>query len=89
MRGEKEKPACPPAPPVPAPLDDEEVWWAQDPVKLPLKKGANTIDVEQPYVGEFQSWGVSLIPLFRSLPSHKNARTRLRQGFCLAEASPR
>ena len=46
------------------PLDDEEVWWAQSPTKLPMKKGANTIVIEQPYVGEFQSWGVSLIPLF-------------------------
>lgn len=46
------------------PLDDEEVWWAQDPVKLPLKKGKNTIVVEQPYVGEYQSWGVSVIPMF-------------------------
>ena len=46
------------------PLDDEEVWWAQSPTKLPLKKGDNTIVIEQPYVGEFQSWGVSLIPLF-------------------------
>ena len=46
------------------PYDDEEIWWAQDPTKLPLKKGANTVVVEIPYVGEFQSWGVSLIPLF-------------------------
>ena len=46
------------------PLDDEEVWWAQSPTKLPMKKGANTIVIEQPYVGEFQGWGVSLIPLF-------------------------
>ncbi len=47
------------------PYDDEEIWWAQDPTKLPLKKGANTVVVEIPYVGEFQSWGVSLIPLFK------------------------
>ncbi|MDO4220631.1 MAG: beta-N-acetylhexosaminidase [Akkermansia sp.] len=46
------------------PYDDEEIWWAQDPTKLPLKKGKNTIVIEQPYVGEYQSWGVSLIPLF-------------------------
>ena len=46
------------------PYDDEEIWWAQDPTRLPLKKGANTVVVEIPYVGEFQSWGVSLIPLF-------------------------
>lgn len=47
------------------PYDDEEIWWAQDPTKLPLKKGANTVVVEIPYVGEYQSWGVSLIPLFK------------------------
>lgn len=48
-----------------SPLDIEEIWWAQAPVKLPLKKGENTIIIEQPYIGEHQSWGVSLIPLFR------------------------
>ena len=48
------------------PYDDEEIWWAQDPTKLPLKKGANTIVIEQPYIGEFQSWGASLIPLFKA-----------------------
>ena len=47
------------------PLDDEEVWWAQEPVMLPLRKGNNTIIIEQPYIGVFQSWGVSLIPLPR------------------------
>ncbi|MBQ3143655.1 MAG: beta-N-acetylhexosaminidase [Akkermansia sp.] len=47
------------------PLDPEEVWWVQDETSLPLKKGKNTIVIEQPYIGEHQSWGISLIPLFR------------------------
>lgn len=47
------------------PLDKEEIWWVQEPTMLPLQKGANTIIIEQPYVGEHQSWGVSLIPLFK------------------------
>lgn len=47
------------------PLDTEEIWWAQKPYELPLKKGKNTIIIEVPYIGEFQSWGVSLIPLKR------------------------
>lgn len=45
------------------PLDPEEIWWSQDPVELPLKKGKNTVVIEIPYIGEHQSWGVSLIPL--------------------------
>ena len=48
------------------PLSNEEVWWAHEPTMLPLRKGKNTIIIEQPYIGEFQSWGVSLIPLFHS-----------------------
>ena len=28
-------------------------------------KGKNTIVIEQPYIGEHQSWGISLIPLFK------------------------
>ncbi len=47
-----------------APLDPEEIWWVQDKTELPLKKGDNTIVIEQPYIGEHQSWGISLIPLF-------------------------
>ena len=47
------------------PLDPEEIWWIQDKTALPLKKGANIIVIEQPYIGEHQSWGISLIPLFR------------------------
>ena len=47
------------------PLDNEEVWWANGPTMLPLQKGDNLIIIEQPYIGEFQSWGVSLIPLFK------------------------
>ena len=47
------------------PLDIEEIWWALDPVKLPLRKGENTIIIEQPYAGEHHSWGISFIPLFR------------------------
>ena len=46
------------------PLDPEEIWWIQGKTELPLRKGANTIVVEQPYIGEHQSWGISLIPLF-------------------------
>ena len=46
------------------PLSPEEIWWVQDATKLPLNKGNNTIVIEQPYIGEHQSWGVSLIPLF-------------------------
>ena len=46
------------------PLDIEEVWWALDPIQLPLKKGENTILIEQPYAGEHHSWGISFIPLF-------------------------
>ncbi len=45
------------------PLTDEEVWWAHQPTMVPLKKGKNTIIIEQPYKGEFQSWGVSFIPV--------------------------
>ena len=45
------------------PLTNEEVWWAHEPTLLPLKKGKNTIVIEQPYIGEFQSWGISFIPL--------------------------
>jgi len=45
------------------PLEDEEVWWAHKPTPINLKKGKNTIIIEQPYMGEFQSWGVSLVPL--------------------------
>lgn len=44
------------------PFDDEEIWWAQEPTKIPLRKGKNTIIIEQPYVGEYQTWGVNLIP---------------------------
>lgn len=45
------------------PLADEEVWWAHKPTMVPLQKGKNTIIIEQPYKGEFQSWGVSFIPV--------------------------
>ena len=48
-----------------SPLDPEEVWWVQEPTDLNLKKGRNTIVIEQPYIGEHQSWGVSFIPLFK------------------------
>lgn len=47
------------------PLHPEEIWWSQEPTELELKKGENTIIIEQPYVGEHQSWGMSFIPLFR------------------------
>ena len=45
------------------PFDDEEIWWCHKPVTFPLKKGDNTIIVEQPYIGECQSWEVNIIPL--------------------------
>ena len=45
------------------PLDPEEIWWIQEPVEFDLKAGDNTFIIEQPYVGEYQSWGVSLIPV--------------------------
>lgn len=45
------------------PLDPEEIWWVQEPIEIELRKGENTFVIEQPYVGEFQSWGVSLIPV--------------------------
>jgi hypothetical protein len=48
-----------------SPLDPEEIWWVQEPTELELKKGTNTIVIEQPYIGEHQSWGISLIPLFK------------------------
>lgn len=51
------------------PLSPEEVWWVQEATELPLKKGSNTIVIEQPYIGEHQSWGVSLIPLFKQKSS--------------------
>lgn len=44
------------------PLDREEIWWLLDPVELQLQKGDNTVIIEQPYIGEHQSWGISLIP---------------------------
>lgn len=47
------------------PYDNEEIWWAQEPAALPLRKGDNTIVIEQPYVGEYQSWGISLLPVGR------------------------
>ncbi len=45
------------------PLSPEEIWWVQEPVEIELQKGTNTFVIEQPYVGEHQSWGVSLIPV--------------------------
>lgn len=45
------------------PLDPEEIWWVQEPIEIELQQGENCFVIEQPYVGEFQSWGVSLIPL--------------------------
>lgn len=44
-------------------FDNEEFWWAREPVPFQLKAGANTILIEQPYTGNFQSWGISLIPV--------------------------
>ncbi len=45
------------------PLHPEEIWWVQEPVEIELQEGKNTFIIEQPYVGEHQSWGVSLIPV--------------------------
>ncbi|MBQ3217620.1 MAG: beta-N-acetylhexosaminidase [Akkermansia sp.] len=45
------------------PLSPEEIWWVQEPVEFELQEGDNTFIIEQPYVGEHQSWGISLIPL--------------------------
>ena len=45
------------------PLDPEEIWWIQDPIEIELKEGENIFMIEHPYVGEHQSWGISLIPL--------------------------
>ena len=61
------------------PLTNEEVWWAHEPTLLPLKKGHNTVIIEQPYIGEFQSWGVSLISLFprqHKVPHTSKKRTK-------------
>ena len=49
------------------PLDLEEVWWMLDPTELTLKKGKNTIVVEQPYPGYHLDWAIHFTPLF----SHK------------------
>ncbi len=45
------------------PFDNEEFWWAREPVPFNLKAGANTLLIEQPYIGDFQSWGISFIPV--------------------------
>ncbi len=45
------------------PIQDEEIWWAQPPTTLRMKPGTNIIIIEQPYAVEFQSWGVSFLPL--------------------------
>lgn len=45
------------------PLDPEEVWWVQEPIELSLQEGDYVFIIEQPYIGEHQSWGISLIPL--------------------------
>ncbi len=45
------------------PLDPEEIWWVQQPIEINLEKGKNTFVFELPYIGEHQSWGVSLIPV--------------------------
>ena len=45
------------------PLLNAEIWWTHAPTLFPLKRGENTIIIEQPYKERIQSWGVSLIPL--------------------------
>lgn len=47
------------------PLLLEELWWMLSPTKLPLRKGENTIAIEQPYAAYHQDWGISFIPLFK------------------------
>ena len=47
------------------PLDLEEVWWMLDPTQLPLKKGKNTIVIEQPYPGYHLDWSIGFMPLFK------------------------
>ena len=44
------------------PIQDEDIWWAQSPTPVHLKKGVNSIVVEQPYTDVFQSWEISFIP---------------------------
>ncbi len=45
------------------PLDPEEIWWIQAPIEFELQAGDNSFIIEQPYIGEHQSWGISLIPV--------------------------
>ena len=45
------------------PFEDEEFWWLREPVKIKLKKGDNTLLIEQPYTGDYQNWGISFIPV--------------------------
>lgn len=47
-------------------FENEEFWWARPPTPFRLKPGLNTILIEQPYTGSFQSWGVSFIPVKKS-----------------------
>ena len=47
-------------------FDNEEFWWARPPIPFQVKAGENTILIEQPYTGNFQSWGVSFIPVKKS-----------------------
>lgn len=45
------------------PFDDEEFWWALPPTEIRLRKGENVLLVEQPYIGDFQSWNITFIPV--------------------------
>ncbi len=45
------------------PFENEEFWWLREPVAFTLKPGWNTLLIEQPYTGDFQSWGVSFLPV--------------------------
>lgn len=47
------------------PLDLEEVWWMLGPTELNLKKGENTIIIEQPYPGYHLDWSIGFTPLFK------------------------
>ncbi len=53
-------------PPNEIPFADEEFWWTREPVAIPVKKGSNSIIIENPYVGEHQNWSVTFIPVRKS-----------------------
>ncbi len=50
-------------PPNEIPFTDEEFYWAREPTKVQLKKGANLILMRVPYVNKLQSYQASCIPV--------------------------